>query len=40
MNARVVNGKVVKVGEQIMIGGNESYIALCQIHYHKGDIGK
>jgi thymidine kinase len=40
MNARVVDGRVVKEGEQIMIGGNESYIALCQRHYHKGEIGK
>ncbi|MBU0505355.1 thymidine kinase, partial [bacterium] len=39
MNARVVNNRVVKEGEQIMIGGNESYIALCQKHYHKGEIG-
>ena len=35
-NARVSNGKVVKAGEQIMIGGNESYVALCRKHWAQG----
>ncbi|HRZ78614.1 MAG TPA: thymidine kinase [bacterium] len=39
MNARVVNGKVVKEGEQILIGGNESYIALCRKHWAEGNLG-
>lgn len=39
MNARVVNGKVVKEGEQILIGGNESYIALCRKHWEEGNLG-
>jgi thymidine kinase len=39
MNARVVDGRVIKEGEQILIGGNESYIALCQKHFIKGSIG-
>jgi len=38
MNARVVNGKVEKEGKQIMIGGNEAYIALCQKHFIRGQI--
>jgi thymidine kinase len=38
MNARVVNGKVVKEGEQIVIGGNESYIALCRKHWAQGKL--
>ncbi|MDD3050987.1 MAG: thymidine kinase [Candidatus Cloacimonetes bacterium] len=38
MNARICNGKVVKEGEQIMIGGNESYIALCRKHWKEGKI--
>jgi thymidine kinase len=38
MNARIVNGKVVKEGEQIVIGGNESYIALCRKHWAKGKL--
>ena len=33
MNARIINGNVVTSGEQIQIGGNESYIALCKKHF-------
>ena len=29
VNARISNGKVVTEGSQIMLGGNESYIAMC-----------
>ncbi len=39
MNARVIDGKVIKEGEQIMIGGNESYVALCQKHFQTGNPG-
>ena len=39
MNARVIDGKVVKEGEQILIGGNESYIALCRKHWAEGNLG-
>ena len=39
-NARLLNGKVIKTGEQIMLGGNESYIALCRKHWAQGDTGK
>ena len=35
-NARVVNGKVVKEGEQIVLGGNESYVSLCRKHWAEG----
>jgi len=28
--ARVVNDKVTKKGEQVLVGGNESYISLCR----------
>jgi len=38
MNARVIDGRVVKVGEQIVIGGNESYIALCRKHWASGKL--
>ena len=38
MNARVMNGKVVKSGEQIVLGGNESYVALCRKHWAKGEL--
>ena len=34
MNLRIDgNGNAVKSGAQVQIGGNESYIALCRIHY-------
>ena len=33
MNLRVVDGVPVFEGEQIAIGGNESYIAVCRKHY-------
>lgn len=38
-NARVVNGKVVKHGEQIVLGGSESYVALCRKHWTSCDLG-
>lgn len=38
MNARVIDGVVVKQGEQIVIGGNESYIALCRKHWAEGRL--
>ena len=37
-NARVFNGKVVRSGEQIMLGGNESYVALCRKHWANGHL--
>ena len=39
MVARVVNGKMAKSGEQIVIGGNDMYISLCRKHYMEGDLG-
>lgn len=38
MNARVSGGRVVKAGEQIVLGGNESYVALCRRHWTKGEL--
>ena len=35
-NARFVDGKIVREGEQVFIGGNESYIALCRRHFTLG----
>lgn len=29
INARINNNKIIKTGEQIQIGGNESYIGMC-----------
>lgn len=34
MNMRVHNGKPMYSGEQIQIGGNESYYPVCRKHYH------
>ena len=38
MNARVIDGRVVKEGEKILIGGNESYVALCRKHWAQGKL--
>ena len=38
-NARICNGKVIKTGEQIMLGGNESYVSLCRKHWTEGKLG-
>lgn len=34
MNLRLSDGKPVYEGEQIQIGGNESYYPVCRYHYH------
>jgi thymidine kinase len=39
MNAKFgANGKVVRDGEQVDIGGNEKYMSLCRKHYNEGCI--
>lgn len=38
MVARVIDGRVVKSGEQIMVGGNDMYVSLCRKHYNEGRI--
>jgi len=35
MNARVVDGKVIMEGPQILIGGNETYLPLCRAHWRE-----
>lgn len=37
-NARLKDGKVIYTGQQVMMGGNESYIALCRKHYKEGKL--
>ncbi len=37
-NTRVSGGRVVKDGEQILLGGNESYVALCRRHWTTGQL--
>ena len=39
MVARIQDGKIVKQGEQIVIGGNEMYVSLCRKHYNDGRLG-
>ena len=39
MVARVVDGKIIKQGKQIQIGGNEMYVSLCRKHYNDGRTG-
>lgn len=34
MNLRMNNGRPVRDGEQVQIGGNESYIPVCRNHYN------
>lgn len=36
-NARIdPKGKIIRAGEQVMVGANESYIALCRKHFREG----
>lgn len=37
-NTRYADGKIVKEGAQIMLGSNESYVALCRKHYKEGKL--
>ena len=37
-NARVVDGKVVREGEQIVLGGSECYVSLCRRHWTEGRL--
>lgn len=39
INARIVDGKITTKGEQVQIGGNESYISICRKHFKEGKIG-
>jgi thymidine kinase len=39
MNTRVKGGRAVFEGEQVQIGGNESYISLCRRHWRLGKLG-
>lgn len=38
MVARIVDGKFVRTGERIEIGGNNMYVSLCRKHYNDGRI--
>ncbi len=39
MNARIdEDGKVIREGQQILMGANDKYISLCRKHYREGKI--
>ena len=39
MNMRIdAHGKPVREGQQVQIGGNESYVATCRKHFHLGHV--
>lgn len=38
MNLRIADGKPVYAGEQVQIGGNESYYPVCRHHYFHPDM--
>jgi thymidine kinase len=40
MVARVIDGKFVKSGEQVVIGGHDLYVSLCRKHYNDGRLGE
>ncbi|SDF76588.1 thymidine kinase [Marvinbryantia formatexigens] len=33
------NGKIIRSGAQVVVGGNDSYTALCRKHYKEGNLG-
>ena len=37
-NARIADGRIVREGEQVFIGANESYISLCRRHFKEGRL--
>ena len=38
-NARVVDGKVIREGDQILLGGSSQYVSLCRKHWQSGELG-
>jgi len=41
MNMRIdANGNAVQEGEQVFIGGNESYVSTCRFHFKRGEATK
>ena len=37
-NTRYADGKIVREDAQIMLGSNESYVALCRKHYKEWQV--
>ena len=40
VNARVKDGHVCYDGQQVVLGGDELYVALCRKHYYEDKVGK
>lgn len=39
MNARIdENGRIVREGEQFVVGGNERYMSVCRKHFMRGEV--
>ena len=38
MNAKFADGKIVRSGNQVDIGGNDKYISLCRKHFNEGRL--
>lgn len=38
-NARYNSRGIIRDGEQVVLGGNEAYTALCRKHYREGNLG-
>ena len=38
-NARVVDGRVIREGDQILLGGSSQYVSLCRKHWQSGELG-
>lgn len=39
-NARFNENGIIREGDQVVLGGNDSYIALCRKHFHEGNLGE
>jgi thymidine kinase len=40
MNMRIdAQGEAIVEGEQVLIGGNEAYVATCRLHYKRREVG-
>ncbi|MBP3218163.1 MAG: thymidine kinase [Lachnospiraceae bacterium] len=37
-NARFAEGKIVRTGEQVLLGANDSYVSLCRKHFKEGKL--
>ena len=40
VNARIIDGQIIYNGDQVQIGGNESYISVCRKHFKTGRFSK